>query len=371
MVGPTRDVHRPLHVDKDNPDFAEVQLQGSDAYNRVLQDVVALLTFMAQTGIAGASVAGAIAKIGGLEAMTAAITLYYAWLKMDNSPYTGEARSEAFRHLVYWKILASYFPHTLVRTCRLQEHKRVIFGVHPHGIMMLSAAHFGGMNSNNFDALFPHIDLRVGMINAIFKTAIGREIALGGTGISADRRAVIANLEKGRSVALVVGGANEALLAGGEKMRLVLKDRLGFVKIAVQTGTALVPVLSFGENQTYNQVFSMNLRRIQQKMQTVMGFSLPLFYTSWGRGGVLPNRVPLNTVVGGAVEVTQCDEKDPRFHEVVLDTHRRYLEAIRVLHAKYAPIYGNARDQELEFMSVDDARDPFLAREIRARMSKL
>ena len=50
----------------------------------------------------------------------------------------------------------------------------------------------------------------------------------------------------GRGITIVVGGARESLDARPQSLRLVLKRRKGFVKLAIRTGADLVPVLAFG-----------------------------------------------------------------------------------------------------------------------------
>ena len=88
----------------------------------------------------------------------------------------------------------------------------------------------------------------------------------------------------GRSIAIVIGGASESLNARPGVMDLTIKKRLGFVKIAVETGASMVPVINFGENDLYEQVKNDDgswLRKLQTKTQRLAGFTLPLFH---GRG---------------------------------------------------------------------------------------
>lgn len=65
---------------------------------------------------------------------------------------------------------------------------------------------------------------------------------------------------------------------------------------------ALVPIFSFGENNLFNQVENTPgtwLRWIQNRLQKIMGISLPLFH---GRGvfqysfGIMPFRQPITTI---------------------------------------------------------------------------
>ena len=59
-------------------------------------------------------------------------------------------------------------------------------------------------------------------------------------------------LQSGKSVAFVPGGVREmhAMKPGVEV--LFLRERYGFVKLNIQTGSPLVPVFAFGQQQTYN-----------------------------------------------------------------------------------------------------------------------
>ena len=65
----------------------------------------------------------------------------------------------------------------------------------------------------------------------------------------------------GRGITIVVGGARESLDAQPQSLRLVLKRRKGFVKLAIRTGADLVPVLAFGGTHLPNlDFFSFNQR---------------------------------------------------------------------------------------------------------------
>ncbi len=129
----------------------------------------------------------------------------------------------------------------------------------------------------------------------------------------------------GRAITIVVGGARESLDAQPYSLRLVLKRRKGFVKMAIRTGADLVPVLAFGENDLYDQFLPdahPTVHKFQLLMKKLLGFTIPLFHA---RGvfnydvGLMPYRRPLNVVVGRPVRVTQNpkpeQEEIDRVHE--------------------------------------------------------
>lgn len=65
---------------------------------------------------------------------------------------------------------------------------------------------------------------------------------------------------------LAIGGATESLYAGPGTMNLVLQRRKGFVRVALQTGASLVPVINFGENEVYSTIRgspNSSLRKLQ------------------------------------------------------------------------------------------------------------
>ena len=75
--------------------------------------------------------------------------------------------------------------------------------------------------------------------------------------VDASKETIVSLLKKSVSVIIVIGGAQEcrlqeicdteALLARPGTAELVLKPRKGFVKLALQTGSPLVPIYSFGK----------------------------------------------------------------------------------------------------------------------------
>ena len=157
----------------------------------------------------------------------------------------------------------------------------------------------------------------------------------------------------GRGITIVVGGARESLDAQPHQLRLVLKRRKGFVKLAIRTGADLVPVLSFGENELYDQVQPDThplIHKIQLIVKKVLGFTVPLFHA---RGvfnydyGMMPYRRPLNVVVGRPIQVQQADKPSEVYVDELHDVYVRELERIW---EEWKDVFAKGRLEELQIV---------------------
>lgn len=127
-------------------------------------------------------------------------------------------------------------------------------------------------------------------------------LSLGGCSSSAASIRHIIGTGSGKIGSLVVGGAQESFFCRPGQYKFILHKRKGFVKLALQTGAPLVPVISFGETDLFDQLGKEDdsmLRRIQEKLRKVIGLApvIPV-----GRGlfqytvGLVPRRKPVTTV---------------------------------------------------------------------------
>ncbi|XP_010765634.1 2-acylglycerol O-acyltransferase 2, partial [Notothenia coriiceps] len=157
----------------------------------------------------------------------------------------------------------------------------------------------------------------------------------------------------GNAVVIAVGGAPEALDAHPGTYNVLLAQKKGFIKMAMVHGAHLVPVFSFGENELFDQVENKRgtwLRWTQERLQSIMGISLPLFHA---RGifqysfGLMPYRRPIHTVVGRPIQV-QRNEK-PATEE--LDAlHQLYMDELSKLFDEHKENYGVDKDTQLNFV---------------------
>eukprot|EP01006_Ploeotia_vitrea_P046058 TRINITY_DN66990_c5_g3_i4.p1 TRINITY_DN66990_c5_g3~~TRINITY_DN66990_c5_g3_i4.p1 ORF type:complete len:160 (-),score=79.35 TRINITY_DN66990_c5_g3_i4:998-1477(-) len=154
---------------------------------------------------------------------------------------------------------------------------------------------------------------------------------------------------------VVLGGAKESLDAHPGLYDLTLKNRKGFVKIALEHGSSLVPVFGFGENEVFEQIQNPRgswLRRLQDRLQTKLGFAMPLIK---GRGvfqykfGIMPHRRPIRVVVGAPIDVPKVARADIT-PELVNTYHTKYLEALQRLFDEYKDVYAPDRRTDLQFL---------------------
>jgi 2-acylglycerol O-acyltransferase 2 len=154
----------------------------------------------------------------------------------------------------------------------------------------------------------------------------------------------------GRAITIVVGGARESLEAQPYSLRLVLKRRKGFVKLAIRTGADLVPVLAFGENDLYDQFSAESHPRIhkfQLLVKKMLGFTIPLFHA---RGvfnydvGLMPYRRPLNIVVGKPITVAQSSKPA---QEEIDRVHEQYITELERLWDLWKDKFAPDRQEDL------------------------
>ncbi|KAI1470266.1 DAGAT-domain-containing protein [Daldinia caldariorum] len=271
-------------------------------------------------------------------------------------------RSEWFRKSYIWHLFAGYFPAKLHKTHELPPTRKYIFGYHPHGIISHGAWAAFGTDALGFSEKFPGITNSLLTLDSNFRIPLYREYILTSGLRSVSKESIVNILTKGgpngegmgRAVTIVIGGARESLEAQPGLMRLILKERKGFVRIAIRTGADLVPVLAFGENNLYDQLHPKEhplVHNFQMFVLKVWKFTLPFLH---GRGifnydvGLMPYRRPLNVVVGAPIKVTQS----PVVDQAEVDRlHDLYVTELEKLWDQYKDQFASDRKEEMQILS--------------------
>ncbi|NXI49861.1 MOGT2 acyltransferase, partial [Chloroceryle aenea] len=283
--------------------------------------------------------------------------LYAAWWFIDREkPRKGGRRIHVLRNNIIWRYMRDYFPITLVKTAELDPRQNYLMGFHPHGILAAGAFLNFCTEASGFSTLFPGINPHLMMLSLWFRIPFFRDYLMSGGLVSSDKESasyVLQKPEGGNALVIIVGGAQEALDARPGSCTLLLKNRKGFVRLAIQHGTPLVPVFSFGENDLFEQVRNPKgswLRQIQHRLQQIMGISLPLFHA---RGifqysfGLIPYRRPICTVVGKPIPVQR---KLRPSEDDVDQVHQKYLKELSKLFEEHKAKYNIPEDRHLQFI---------------------
>jgi 2-acylglycerol O-acyltransferase 2 len=263
---------------------------------------------------------------------------YAAWLYFDwEKPREGGRLKKWIRNLKIWKYYADYFPIHLIKTCDLDPKRNYLMCVSPHGILCFGIFGNFGTEATNFSEKYPGITPHILTLNAQFISPLTRDLLLLGGICSASEKSIKYILgnkgenckEKGQAAILVIGGVAEMLEVQVDSYTLVLKKRTGFVRLALETGTPLVPIFSFGENNSYytfNSKKETSFKKFQTWWKDLFTFKFPIFY---GRGifnykfGWLPFRDPIYTVVGRPIEIPKIEkptkEDIDKYHEIYLN----------------------------------------------------
>ncbi|TMW64451.1 hypothetical protein Poli38472_013073 [Pythium oligandrum] len=249
---------------------------------------------------------------------------------------------DAFRQMGIWQTSANFLGIKIIREQALEAGKRYIFGYHPHGIIVMSRiATYGG----NWEKLFPGIEYRVLGASTMFWVPFGRDLCLWLGGVDASRSTAEKVLKSNKSITVFPGGVPEIFLTDPKSKEnvLVLKKRLGFVKLAIRQGADLVPCFVFNEKFLY-KVWNPPKALIAFFRKTLQ---IPLIFF-WGRFLWMPLQPPkektFGIVYGKPIAVTQNENPtDEELHTV----HAKYMAEIERLFNDYKKTFGYDDDETL------------------------
>lgn len=152
--------------------------------------------------------------------------------------------------------------------------------------------------------------------------------------IGADRNTVAKALREGCSVGLYPGGVAEMVRTDTVAERLVLKDRKGFVQLALEHGVSIVPVYCFGNSVLWSQF---PLPAVVERLSRWLRASLILPY---GRLGLLlPRKRPLLFAFGAPIQCPKPSGSGPSVAQIDA-THAAVIDAVRELYDLYKGSYG-------------------------------
>lgn len=226
-----------------------------------------------------------------------------------------------------------------------------VFGYLPHGLYPLGAAYLPILPS--FRKLFPDIKPATLSASIVFQLPVLRDLLLW-TGLREVTRSTFKRtLRERKSLILVPGGQAELVETHKFPRQSWLKasstsghcafysGHKGFVRLALQEGAHLVPIIVFGEVTSLRNFI--DTPRLHRWTYKVLGFPLP--YLIGGKFGVLPfpSRHGLKFIIGRPI-------KPPRLHgelpteEQVSHYHEIFYNNARDLwneHRKNFPGYEN------------------------------
>jgi hypothetical protein len=188
--------------------------------------------------------------------------------------------------------------------------KPALFLCHPHGLIGYSwMLHFCyGLHPWPSSKLKPYVAIH----SILFRLPLVRDVLEQFRCIEAKEETIKEYLNQGNSVAIVTGGIEEMLYNGDSSVKLVLKKRKGYARIAKRCGVPLVPMFTVGENELFpNEPFWL-WQQIAGVVYKWTGIYVPLpSWTSmkqWSRILRNPLDTPVETFVLGVLDTQNKEE---------------------------------------------------------------
>ena len=177
--------------------------------------------------------------------------------------------------------------------------QRYIFGFHPHGVIPLTIG--WATLSDLWVKMFPGIHPAPLASSVLHVVPLTRDLNQMFGGYAVTRTGFLSALRTAGSAIFIPGGQYEMIHTSSTSKTVILNSRhRGFVKVALQTGSDLVPIFSFGEQQIFDNAPSpKSWQKWAMKLMRANVFFMPYgqYFMS------IPRQAPVRLAVGKPIKV--------------------------------------------------------------------
>ncbi|KAL8005237.1 putative diacylglycerol acyltransferase [Plasmopara halstedii] len=263
------------------------------------------------------------------------VLLYiYELTYRGNPQHTGcrERANWIFGRSFLMDTVKRYFSGTIIRTAPLDPQKQYVLSFHPHGIIPISVIWL--QYTAQWRQLFPSFHAHILTASILHQIPLARDVLHFYGSREVTRTAFTHALQQKESVLVVPGGQAEMLQQQSAKNEVrVYTHHRGFIRLAIEHGVPLVPVLSFKEGELMDNIQAPVLQR-----WFVKKLAFPFPYFPYGRGMLpIPRKINIPIVVGKPIEVPHIEKPT---QDVIDQVHARYFAALQEMFNKYKDEVG-------------------------------
>lgn len=230
--------------------------------------------------------------------------------------------------------VVKYFSFRFITEDRIPANAIHIFVCPPHGVFpygnILSILGFPAIMGFTFKGLAASSALRVPGFKQIL-----RSIGV----IDASRNVARNALDNGHSIGISTGGVREVFETNEHHETILLKERIGMIKLAIRTGADVVPCYMYGNTHALScwAGEGIGARNLLESISRKVGFATIIIY---GRFGLpIPYRVPILGVMGKPIPTKQIQCEEPTM-EQVSEIQAILLKEMQALFDRYKDLYG-------------------------------
>lgn len=234
----------------------------------------------------------------------------------------------------------SYFRLRIFRECPTPE-KKALYAVFPHGVFPIGLLLSSGCVQHSFPEHSPNAHRRALIASVFFYIPVLSTLLTWLGCIPASSSNVLATLKRG-SCYLLPEGIAGVFLTSRQKEQVYLKNRRGFVRLAMQAGASLVPVYVFGHSHLLDVLpgAGSSLEALSRRLRVSLMFFFGKYYFP------IPRAIPLTVVMGTPISLDKVENPS---EEQVNAAHAAFCAALVSLFDKHKDAVGWA-DKTLDIV---------------------
>jgi Diacylglycerol acyltransferase len=142
------------------------------------------------------------------------------------------------------------------------------------------------------------------------------------------------------TIGIPTGGVAEVFETTADDECILLRERIGLIKLAIRTGADLIPCYMFGHTKLLSCWSGHGMpgaRSVLEKISRRLGVALVLPY---GRYGLpIPRRIPIFAVAGRAIPTVHLQKEEPTDAEI-REIQEKLIATMQALFDRHKHLYG-------------------------------